>query len=71
MRKISDIAKEAGFFVDNGEIYTSKLERLPITDSMTKFAELVINEYDKYLEHEERKYIKSKLGLSRRGLNNI
>ena len=39
------LAEEAGFGLhSDGEIYTAKLEHLPITENMEKFAELIIRE---------------------------
>jgi hypothetical protein len=66
---IHKIAKEAGFFVKDDEIYTSKLEHLPITQDLEKFARLIVQQYKKE-EKESRKEVKSKLGYSRIGLNN-
>jgi len=66
---IHKLAKEAGFFVKDDEIYTSKLEHIPITSDLEKFAKLVIKQYKKE-ERENRKEAKSKLGYSRIGLNN-
>ena len=44
--QIKQFAKQAGFGVrQNGsEVYTSKLEHLPITENVEKFAELIIRE---------------------------
>ena len=67
---IHKLAKQAGFNVDGDEIYTSKLEHLPITKDLEKFAQLVIKQY-KQEERKSRKELKSKLGYSRIGLNNI
>jgi hypothetical protein len=67
---IHKLAKEAGFFVKDDEIYTSKLEHLPITKDLEQFAKLVIKQY-KQEERKSRKELKSKLGYSRIGLNNI
>lgn len=42
--RIRKFAKKAGFSLDSTEIYTAKLEHLPITENMEKFAELLIEE---------------------------
>jgi hypothetical protein len=44
--RIKQLAKQAGFGVrQNGsEVYTSKLEHLPITENVEKFAELIVQE---------------------------
>jgi hypothetical protein len=45
-KRIKELAKQAGFGVrQNGsEVYTSKLEHLPITENVEKFAELIVRE---------------------------
>lgn len=42
--RIRELAEQAGFGIRQNEIYTAKLEHLPITDNMEKFAKLVIEE---------------------------
>ncbi len=42
--QIRKLAKQSGFSLDSTGIYTAKLEHLPITDNMEKFAELLIKE---------------------------
>lgn len=43
--QIKKLAKQAGFDITpGGEIYTSRLEHLPITEDLTKFAELIVRE---------------------------
>ena len=44
--RIKELAEQAGFGVrQNGsEVYTSKLEHLPITENVEKFAELIVRE---------------------------
>lgn len=40
--RIRKLAKKSGFGLhQNGEIYTSRLEHLPITEDIEKFAELI------------------------------
>ena len=42
-KRILEIAKQAGFGLHrDGEIYTSRLEHLPITEHIEKFAELIV-----------------------------
>jgi hypothetical protein len=41
---IRKLAKKSGFRLDSNGIYTAKLEHLPITENMEKFAQLVIKE---------------------------
>jgi hypothetical protein len=49
--RIRELAKKSGFSLDSTGIYTAKLEHLPITDNMEKFALLIVKEcagiYDK------------------------
>ena len=49
--RIRELAKKSGFSLDSTGIYTAKLEHLPITDNMEKFALLIVQEcagiYDK------------------------
>lgn len=40
--QIRKFAKKSGFSLDSTEIYTAKLEHLPITENMEKFAALLI-----------------------------
>jgi len=43
--RIRKLAKQAGFGLHrDGEIYTSRLEHLPITEDIEKFAELIVRE---------------------------
>jgi len=42
--QIRKLAKQSGFSLDSTGIYTAKLEHLPITDNMEKFAELLVKE---------------------------
>jgi hypothetical protein len=41
---IRKLAKKSGFRLDSNGIYTAKLEHLPITENMEKFAELIVKE---------------------------
>lgn len=43
-QKIKKLAQQAGFGLRDDELYTSKLEHLPITEDMEKFAELIVKE---------------------------
>jgi hypothetical protein len=42
--RIRELAKKSGFSLDSTGIYTAKLEHLPITDNMEKFALLIVKE---------------------------
>ncbi len=42
--RIRELAKKSGFSLDSTGIYTAKLEHLPITENMEKFAELIVRE---------------------------
>ena len=43
--RIQELAQQAGFGLHrDGEIYTSRLEHLPITEDIQKFAELIVRE---------------------------
>lgn len=42
--KLKKLANQAGFGLRDGELYTAKLEHLPITQNMEKFAELIARE---------------------------
>lgn len=42
--KLKQLAQQAGFGFKDGELYTAKLEHLPITQNMEKFAELIARE---------------------------
>lgn len=43
--RIRELAEQAGFGLhSDGEIYTAKLEHLPITENMEKFAKLIVQE---------------------------
>jgi hypothetical protein len=49
-KRIQKLAKQAGFDITpGGEIYTSRLEHLPITEDLTKFAESIVMECTKIL----------------------
>ena len=44
-KRIQKLAKQAGFGLRrDGEIYTSRLEHLPITEDLAKFAESIVME---------------------------
>ena len=48
--RIRQLAKQAGFGLRrDGEIYTSRLEHLPITEDLAKFAESIVMECTKIL----------------------
>lgn len=52
--RIKELAKQAGFDITpGGEIYTSRLEHLPITEDLTKFAELIVRECALQCVHNE------------------
>ena len=42
--RIRQLAKKSGFSLDSNGIYTAKLEHLPITENMEKFALLIVKE---------------------------
>jgi hypothetical protein len=42
--KLKQLAQQAGFGFRDGELYTAKLEHLPITQNMEKFSELIARE---------------------------
>ena len=43
--RIRELAEQAGFGLRrDGEIYTSRLEHLPITEDLAKFAELIVQD---------------------------
>ena len=42
--QIKKLAKKAGFNIIQNEVYTSKLEHLPITEDMEKFVQLIVQE---------------------------
>jgi len=42
--RIREFAKKSGFSLDSTGIYTAKLEHLPITENMEKFADLIVQE---------------------------
>ena len=51
--QIKKLAKQAGFGLRrDGEIYTSRLEHLPITEDLTKFAELIVGECMRQVEEQ-------------------
>lgn len=41
---IKELVAQSGFGVRQNEVYTSKLEHLPITENIQKFAELIVEE---------------------------
>ena len=43
--RIKELAFQAGFSLDSTGIYTAKLEHLPITENMEKFALLIVQDY--------------------------
>jgi len=45
-KRIKLLAEQAGFSVrqNDSEVYTSKLEHLPITEDIEKFAQLIVRE---------------------------
>jgi hypothetical protein len=47
--RIRKFAKKSGFSLDSNDIYTAKLEHLPITENMEKFAELIVKKFDDIL----------------------
>ena len=49
--RVRKLAKQAGFSLDQNGIYTAKLEHLPITENMEKFAELLIQECAGLVDH--------------------
>lgn len=54
-KRILEIAKQAGFGLHrDGEIYTSRLEHLPITEHIEKLAELVVRECMSQIEEVKR-----------------
>ena len=42
--RIRKLAKKSGFSLDTNNIYTAKLEHLPIAENIEKFAELIVEE---------------------------
>ena len=42
--RIKKFAEQAGFGKRDNELYTSRLEHLPITEDIEKFAELIVRE---------------------------
>lgn len=43
--RFKELAEQSGFGLRrDGEIYTPRLEHLPITEDLTKFAELIVRE---------------------------
>ena len=42
--KLKKLAQQAGFGLRDGELYTAKLEHLPITENIETFAQSIINE---------------------------
>jgi hypothetical protein len=51
--RIRQLAKKSGFSLDTNNIYTAKLEHLPITENMEKFAELIVRECCDVLQNED------------------
>lgn len=51
--RIRALAKKSGFSLDSTGIYTAKLEHLPITDNMEKFAELIIQECINVVDYDD------------------
>ena len=55
--QIRELAEQAGFGLhSDGEIYTAKLEHLPITENMEKFAELIVRECIDEIKNLRRNY---------------
>ena len=57
--KLKQLAQQAGFGFRDGELYTAKLEHLPITQNMEKFAELIVKECIKIArkaDNEDKNY---------------
>ena len=42
--RIRKLAKKSGFSLDTNNIYTAKLEHLPIAENIEKFAESIVRE---------------------------
>ena len=42
--RIRKLAKKSGFSLDTNNIYTAKLEHLPIAENIEKFAESIVKE---------------------------
>ena len=58
---LQKFARQVGFGSDkNGEIYTSALEHLPITEDLEKFAELIVRECVRYINVEYQRDFESK-----------
>jgi hypothetical protein len=59
--RIKQLAKQAGFGVrqNESEVYTSKLEHLPITEDVEKFAELLVKECVDIIQRESEKAIRN------------
>ena len=55
--QIRKFAKKSGFSLDADDIYTAKLEHLPITENMEKFAELIVLECAKVAVFKDSGYI--------------
>lgn len=56
-KRILEIAKQAGFGLHrDGEIYTSRLEHLPITEDIEKLAELLIRECAEVVDNDDSSY---------------
>ena len=54
-KRIQKLAKQAGFGLRrDGEIYTSRLEHLPITEDLAKFAESIVRECIQAIQNESK-----------------
>ena len=57
--RIKELAEQAGFGLHrDGEIYTSRLEHLPITEDIEKFAELIVRECLSYAKDGDIDFMK-------------
>ena len=57
--RIQELAQQAGFGLHrDGEIYTSRLEHLPITEDIQKFAELIVRECLSYAKDGDIDFMK-------------
>ena len=57
--RIRELAEQAGFGLHrDGEIYTSRLEHLPITEDIEKFAQLIVRECMALMNQEQEYYSK-------------
>ena len=63
-KRIRELAGKAGFQSHrDGHIYTSKLEHLPITDTIEKFAELIVRECVKVVDETMTENQEMNIGL--------